>query len=124
MLNKILKLTILLFTILAIASLVSCEKEKETIGIVVVKKIDGSVFPQATVTLHQDGLISQQGQPVSDEIRASATTDENGRAQFVYENEAILNVEVVAVEGNDQLIGASIIRLLRGKTVTIVVEVS
>tara|TARA_B100001758_G_C18402330_1_gene609768 strand:+ start:1373 stop:1747 length:375 start_codon:yes stop_codon:yes gene_type:complete len=124
MLNKIFKLTILGFVILTALSIVSCEKEKETIGVIIVKKVDGSVFPNATVTLHQDGLISQQGQAVSNDIRSSAETDENGRAQFVYENEAVLNVEVVATEANNQLTGASIIRLLRGKTVIIDVEIN
>ena len=50
-------------------------------------------------------------------------TDANGQAQFTYELEAILNIRVEKVDGNSTYNGVNIIRLLKGKSVTKVVEV-
>ena len=44
-----------------IISLSSCEKAKDTIGIIIVKDSNGNTVSEATVVLHQDGAISQQG---------------------------------------------------------------
>ena len=42
----------------------------------------------------------------------------------VYDLEAILNIEVIKVDGNSTYTGINIIRLLKGKTVTKVVEIN
>ena len=127
MLNKIFKQTILtLAAVILCFFFNSCAKEKETIGIVIVKDVNGNAVKNAFVTLHQDDLPnSPSGQEVLDEIRReNLKTDSNGRVEVIYELEAILNVDVWKPSGNDTLRGTDIIRLLREKTVTKVVEIN
>ena len=127
MLNKIFKQTILtLAAVILCFFFNSCAKEKETIGIVIVKDVNGNAVKNAFVTLHQDDLPnSPSGQEVLDEIRReNLKTDSNGRVEVIYELEAILNVDVWKPSGNDTLIGTDIIRLLKEKTVTKVVEIN
>lgn len=103
----------------------SCSKEKETIGIVIVKNSDGSVVPGALVVLGQDESISPQGTPSDyQNIHKEKITDAQGRAEFVYELEAILNIGVTKIQGNDTLIGSNMLRLLKGKTVTKTVRIN
>ena len=121
----IFKTTILLFLFVFITSTISsCEKVKDTIGVIIVKDSNGSTVSGATVVLHQDGAVSQQGSAANSEIRKTNITDANGRAEFTYELEAILQVDVEKVEGNNVYTGTNIIRLLKEKTVTQVVEVN
>ena len=127
MLNKIFKQTILtLAAVILCFFFNSCAKEKETIGIVIVKDVNGNAVKNAFVTLHQDDLPnSPSGQEVLDEIRReNLKTDSNGRVEVIYELEAILNVDVWKLSGNDTLKGTDIIRLLKEKTVTKVVEIN
>lgn len=127
MLNKIFKQTILtLAAVILCFFFNSCAKEKETIGIVVVKDVNGNAVRNAFVTLHQDDLPnSPSGQEVLDEIRReNLKTDSNGRVEVIYELEAVLNVDVWKLSGNDTLRGTDIIRLLKEKTVTKVVEIN
>tara|TARA_B100000676_G_C17602934_1_gene592927 strand:+ start:282 stop:665 length:384 start_codon:yes stop_codon:yes gene_type:complete len=127
MLNKIFKQTILtLAAVILCFFFNSCAKEKETIGIVIVKDANGNAVKNAFVTLHQDDLPnSPSGQEVLDEIRReNLKTDSNGRVEVIYELEAILNVDVWKPSGNDTLRGTDIIRLLKEKTVTKVVEIN
>jgi len=127
MLNKIFKQTILtLAAVILCFFFNSCAKEKETIGIVIVKDVNGNAVKNAFVTLHQDDLPnSPSGQEVLDEIRReNLKTDSNGRVEVIYELEAILNVDVWKPSGNDTLRGTDIIRLLKEKTVTKVVEIN
>ena len=127
MLNKIFKQTILtLAAVILCFFFNSCAKEKETIGIVIVKDVNGNAVKNAFVTLHQDDLPnSPSGQEVLDEIRReNLKTDSNGRVEVIYELEAILNVDVWKPSGNDTLRGTDIIRLLKAKTVTKVVEIN
>jgi len=124
MLNKILKPLILgVFAVVIVSSLSSCQKNKDTIGVIIVKDTNGNTVPGATVVLHQDGMISPQGQITSPDVRKSDITDASGKAEFTYELEMILNVEVVKVDGNDTYTGSNVIRLLKEKTVTKVVEI-
>ena len=51
-------------------------------------------------------------------------TDINGQVQFTYDLEVILNIEVIKEDGNSIYTAANIIRLLKGKTVTKVVEIN
>ena len=127
MLNKIFKQIILTLAVVILCFFFnSCAKEKETIGIVIVKDVNGNAVKNAFVTLHQDDLPnSPSGQEVLDEIRReNLKTDSNGRVEVIYELEAILNVDVWKPSGNDTLIGTDIIRLLKEKTVTKVVEIN
>ena len=127
MLNKIFKQTILtLAAVILCFFFNSCAKEKETIGIVIVKDANGNAVKNAFVTLHQDDLPnSPSGQEVLDEIRReNLKTDSNGRVEVIYELEAILNVDVWKPSGNDTLRGTDIIRLLKAKTVSKVVEIN
>ena len=120
MLNRIFKSVILgACALVVIGSFSSCKKEKETIGVIIVQDYTGSPVDGAYVTLHQDGHI-----PAPDpSIKRMNVTDANGRAEFTYELEAILQVDVIRIRGNDTLQGSNVIRLLKEKTVTKIVEV-
>ena len=62
MLNRIFK-TVLLGSLALVISttFIACEKAKDTIGIIIVKDSNGNTVSGATVVLHQDGVISPQG---------------------------------------------------------------
>jgi hypothetical protein len=107
-----------------IISFSSCEKAKDTIGVIIVKDSNGNTVSQATVVLHQDGLISQQGSATNPDLRKTDKTDANGRAEFTYDLEAIFQVDVEKIDGNNTYSGSNIIRLLKEKTVTKVVEIN
>ena len=126
MLNRIFKSTLLLaMSIVLCAVLTGCKKEKETIGVIVVKYANGMPVYEAKVRLHQDGQISAGGLDVDPALATNwEETDADGRVQFNFDLEAILNVDVEKVEGNDVLVGTDVIRLLRGKTVTKTVEIN
>ena len=125
MLNRISKTAISgVFTLVFLISFVSCEKAKDTIGVIVVKDSEGNTVSGATVVLHQDGLISQQGSATLTELRKTDVTDANGRAEFTYTLEAIFQVDVEKIDGNNVYTGSNIIRLLKEKTVTQVVEIN
>tara|TARA_B100001758_G_C18352546_1_gene580725 strand:- start:1016 stop:1405 length:390 start_codon:yes stop_codon:yes gene_type:complete len=102
----------------------SCQKASDTIGVVIVKDTQGNTVSGATVVLHRDGAISQQGQETNPDLRKQDITDSDGRAEFTYDLEAIFNIEVEKIEGNDIYTGSNVIRLLKEKTVTQVVEIN
>ena len=125
MLNKIFTSLLLgLFTLTVSIVFISCEKEKDTVGVIIVKDMDNNTISAANVTLHQDNQISDQGGHTNPELRRTEQTDINGRAEFVYDLEAVLDIEVVKYDGNDTLTGSNVIVLQRGKVVTKVVEVN
>ena len=124
MLNKIFKSGLIgVFALVMAIAFTSCQKEKETIGIIIVKYSNGQVVPNADVTLFPEPVISPQGSLPDPSLTKSNWTDANGQAQFTYELEAILNIRVEKVDGNSTYNGVNIIRLLKGKSVTKVVEV-
>ena len=125
MLNRIFK-TVLLGSLALVISttFIACEKAKDTIGIIIVKDSNGNTVSGATVVLHQDGAISPQGNNSNPELRKTDVTDANGRAEFTYELEAIFQVDVKKIDGNNIYNGSNIIRLLKEKTVTQVVEIN
>ena len=125
MLNRIFK-TIILFCTLTVFvfGFSSCEKQNETIGVIIVKNSNGNTISGATVTLHNDGMISSQGSFSDSNLKKVATTDSNGRAEFVYNLEAIFQVDVEKISGNDIYTGSNVIRLLKEKTVVKVVEIN
>ena len=125
MLNKIFKTAILILSLLLFSIInTSCEKSKSTIGIVIVKDANNQTVEGATVVLHNDGLISTQGSTPVPKLRKEAKTDENGIAEFLYELEAILKVDVEKITGNETWKGSNVIRLLKEKTVTQVIEIN
>ena len=126
MLNRIFKSFLIGVFALVIASMItSCQKEKYTIGVIIVKNSVGNTVLGATVTLHpKDDLTFPQESNIDPELRKTEKTDANGRAEFTYDLEAILNINVVAYEGNDTLKAENIIRLEQGKTITKVVEIN
>ena len=126
MLNRIFKSTLLLaISIVLCVVFTGCKKEKETIGVIVVKYANGMPVYEAKVRLHQDGQISTGGLDVDPDLATNwEETDVDGRVQFHFDLEAILNVDVEKIEGNDVLLGTDVIRLLRGKTVTKTVEIN
>ena len=125
MLNRIFK-TVLLGSLALVISttFIACEKANDTIGIIIVKYSNGDTVSGATVVLHQDGVISPQGNSSNPELRKTDVTDANGRAEFTYELEAIFQVDVEKIDGNNIYNGSNIIRLLKEKTVTQVVEIN
>ena len=149
MLNKILKSVLLgVFALAIVINFSSCKKEKETIAAIVVKNDAGLPISHARVVLHAlnlensldsynpdnynslDDLVwynldtsySPQGQ-VSN-VFVADWTDNNGRAEFTFPFEMVLNVSVLKIEGNDDYLGANIILLTEGVTVTKIVEIN
>jgi len=118
-------LIIFLLTFSVAFFLSSCGKEKETIAIIVVKYSNGDLVHKAQVRLHQDGQISAGGEDVDPDLATGwQETDVNGSVEFTFDLEAILNINVVDTVGNDIYAGNDIIRLLKGKSVTKIVEIN
>ena len=125
MLNKIFKVGLIgFFALVMIVTFTSCEKEKETIGVIIVKNSNGVVVPNASVIVFPEQTISPSGAYPLPSLTKSKWTDANGQAEFDYDLEAILNIEVIKYNNNDTLKGNNIIRLEQGKTITKVVEIN
>ncbi len=125
MLNRIFKPLILgVLSLVILTTINSCKKANSTIGIIIVKDFNGNTVPGATVNLHQDGAISQQGNSTNQDLIKTDITDANGEVEFTYDLEAIFQVDVFKIEGNNTYTGSNIIRLLKEKTVTKVVEIN
>ena len=126
MLNRIFK-TILLgvFALVITTTFTSCKKEKDTIAVIIVKDTNGNVVSGAQVELYPNQSINPvSGELPNSDLNKINTTDANGRVQFNYDLESILNVKATIKIDNDEYEGVNIIRLLRGKTTTKVVEIS
>ena len=126
MLNRIFK-TILLgvFALVTTSTFTSCEKEKETIAVIIVKDTNGNVVSGAQVELYPNQSINPvSGELPNFDLNKVNTTDADGRVQFNYDLESILNIKATIKIGNDDYEGNNIIRLLRGQTTTKVVEIS
>jgi len=126
MLNKIFKSGLIgVFSLVMIMVFTSCQKEKEIIAVIIVKNSTGGVVENASVTLFPESTQSTTtGFYPNPSLTKINKTDANGQAEFTYELEVILNIEVSKVEGNDTITGANIIRLLKGKSVTKIVEIN
>jgi hypothetical protein len=126
MLNRIFKTALLgVFALVICTTFTSCKKEKETIGIIIVKNSNGGVVPNASVTLSPEQTYHPTTGELPDQsLTKTNNTDANGQVEFTYELEAILNIEVTKVDGNSTYTGINIIRLLKGETVTKVVEIN
>ncbi len=120
MLNRIFKPVILVTLVIStVLTIGSCQKAKDTVGVIVVKDSNGNLVSGATVVLHLDSLAeNQQGNFYNSNLRKTDITDASGRAEFTYELEAIFQVSVTKTQGNNTLTGSNVIRLLKEKTVT------
>ncbi|MBT3611508.1 MAG: hypothetical protein HN522_01015 [Flavobacteriales bacterium] len=126
MLNRIFK-TILLgvFALAITTSFISCKKENATIAVIIVKDTNGNLVSGTQVELYPNQNINPvSGELPNSDLNKINTTDANGRTQFNYDLESILNIKATITIGNDNYEGVNIIRLLRGKTTTKVVEIS
>ena len=112
--------TAILLLFVIITTLASCEKEKNTIGIIKVVNSSNQAMSGVIVVLNQQNTIP--GTDPIESLMKTATTDANGKASFTYRHEAILDVSVNKTSGNDTYSGSGVIRLLRGKTEQITVE--
>ena len=149
MLNRIFK-TILLgvFALVITTTFTSCKKEQDTIAVIIVHDGSGNAVPDARVVLHAnqlkellftynpddypnrsldslvksnlDTFYSPTGQN-SDFFKAE-WTDNNGRAEFTFPLEMILNASVLKIDGNNEYLGANIINIKKEKTSTQIVK--
>ena len=119
MLNRIFKQVILVTLVIStVLTIGSCQKAKDTVGVIVVKDSNGNLVSGATVVLHLDSLAeNQQGNFYNSNLRKTDITDASGRAEFTYELEAIFQVSVKKTQGNNTLKGSNVIRLLKEKTI-------
>ena len=126
MLNRIFKSGLIgFFALVMITAFTSCQKEKETIGIIIVKDSNGTLVPNADVILSPEQVHNSGGElPDPSLTKGPKQTDSNGRVEFTYDLEAILNVEVTYLDGNITYTGVDIIRLQKGKTITEEVEIN
>ena len=119
--KTILKISSILLAVFLVSTVfTSCEKEKDTIGIIKVVNSNGDPMSGVTVVLDQTN--TDPGTDPIDDLSQTKTTDASGKAEFVYKYEAILNVTVSKTSGNDTYEGSGIIRLLIGKTEQVTVE--
>lgn len=95
-----------------------------TKAIIIVKDSDGDLVSNAQVTLSPGQIISPGGEYPDPVLTKTHNTDANGEAEFIYELEAILNIEVIKESGNSTYTGVNIIRLIEGLTVTKIVEIN
>ena len=108
------------FLVLSIMILSSCTKESNpTVGVVIVVDQQKSPISDARVTLSiNDDLVSNQGATPIGDLTRTEYTDVQGRVEFTYELEAIFDINIQKLSGNDTLIGQNMIALVRGETVT------
>ena len=126
----------------------SCEKEKDTIAVIIVKDGSGNTVSDARVVLHAnqlkqplytynpddytdrsldalvkanlDTIYSSTGQ--NSDLFKAEWTDDNGRAEFTLPLEMILNISVLKIDGNDEYLGSNVINIQKEKTTTQVVK--
>ena len=119
--KTILKISSILLAFLLVSTVfISCEKEKDTIGIIKVVNSNGDPMSGVTVVLDQPN--SSPGTDPIENLTQTKETDASGRAEFIYKYEAILDVTVSKTSGNDTYEGSGIIRLLKGKTEQVTIE--
>lgn len=108
------------FFSLALMILNSCTKESNpTVGVVIVVDQQKTPISNARVTLSiSDDLVSNQGATPIGELNRTEYTDVQGRVEFTYDLEAIFDITVQKLSGNDTLIGQNMIALVRGETTT------
>ena len=98
-----------------ITSISSCQEESPTKAIITITTIDGSPVYDAKVVLSQQGLINSAGNESN--VYAKDYTSSNGEVEFEFVNEAILNIDVEYIEGNDTSTAESVIKLIKEELV-------
>ena len=80
MLNRIFKPVILITLVIStVLTIGSCQKAKDTVGVIVVKDSNGNLVSGATVVLHLDSLAeNQQGNFYNSNLRKTDITDAAG----------------------------------------------
>jgi len=94
-----------------------------TKAIITVIDINDNIVEDAKVRLHQDGQISTSGLDVDPDLADEKWTNSNGQTVHIFQNEAILNVDVSKWVGTNELTGTNVIMLLKGKTVNKTIEI-
>ncbi|MDG1718837.1 MAG: hypothetical protein P8H17_03310 [Flavobacteriales bacterium] len=119
--KTILKISSILLAVFFVSTVfTSCEKEKDTIGIIKVVNSNGDPMSGVTVVLDQTN--TDPGTDPIENLTQTKETDASGRAEFIYKYEAILDITVSKTSGNDTYEGNGIIRLLTGKTEQVTIE--
>ena len=127
MLNRIFKLTIVgVLSLLISTVFISCQKAKDTIGIVIVKDSSGNTVSGAEVELipYSTNPASPTGEDPLEELNKKNVTDANGRAEFTYQLESVLFITAEKTEGNNTYTGENVIKLIKEQIVTQVVEIN
>lgn len=148
MLNRIFKTVLLgVFALVITTTFTSCKKEKDTIAVIIVEDGSGNTVPRARVVLHAnplkqslysydpdyysglDELVMENLDTLPNNTTGQIAnvfkgdwTDNNGRVEFTFPLEMILNVSVLKIDGNDEYLGANIINIKKEKTTTQVVK--
>jgi hypothetical protein len=101
-----------------ITHLSSCQEENLTRAIITINTIDGSAAFDSDATnggckviLSQQGLINSAGNESN--VYMSEFTSSDGKVEFEFVNEAILNVDVEYTTGNDIYTAESVIKLVK-----------
>ena len=107
----------LMFSLIILLSVAACKKNGPTRAVITVLDINKAPVAGATVTLWQDTAVNAVN-GVQSTIRVSKISDAAGTAQFDFELEAFLNVEVILNIDT----GRSFIRLKEHETVSATVN--
>ena len=127
MLNGIFKTTIVGVLLLTLSTIfISCQKAKDTIGVIIVKDSRGNTVSGAEVELtpYATNPASPTGEDPLDELNKKDITDANGRAEFTYQLESVLFISAEKTEGNNTYTGENVIKLIKEQIVTQVVEIN
>jgi hypothetical protein len=126
MLNRIFKSGLIgFFSLVMIVAFTSCQKEKDTIGVIKVQNSGGQAIENASVKLFPTHTPSEfSGEYPNSSLTKTNNTDANGEAQFTYDLEVVLNIEVTKVDGNSTYTGTNVIQLLKGKTKSVIVVIN
>ena len=111
------KISRLLIVIITLLSISSCYKEPLTKGIITVYDAEGNTVSGATVNLFQENIVGVS----QTNVVSTLVSDFNGQTEHILELEALMNVEAYTISesasADTLLYGATVIRLMRGKTI-------
>jgi hypothetical protein len=107
-LNRI--VTLSLFAIIGLSTVVGCRKKEDTLAVVIVKNDANEVVPGASVKLKAEGTTTEPNSIDTEVFPMSATSNSEGKATFnfneVYQlgqaGVAVLTIEVVAGSATGQ----------------------
>ena len=107
----------LLIVIISLFYMSSCTKEPLTKGVITVYDSEGNNVSGAIVKLFQEEIVGV----TQTNVVSSSMSDFNGQTEHIIELEALMNVEAYTLSesasADTLLYGASVIRLMRGKTI-------